>query len=225
MGCNTSKPAPAAKQGENTPKEEPKAVQEATLLPEQPQEKKDAEAIAAPSGPAVKVEIASAKGLRNADFVGKSTPYCAVQLVGPKPESKLETKTHENFKEPVWEAKLEVPGYAPGDALFFTVKDKDMLVDDILGKAVLTEAQVKEGFDGELQLEEAGEGVQASIKVKVGAMGTVVAKVEQAVEEVKDMVAGEEVKEEVATEEAKVVEETGPKVEEAVDDAQKTCMC
>merc|ERR1712039_767290 len=180
----------------------------------------------APKVPVVKVEIVSATGLRNADFIGKSTPYCSVQLVGPKPESKLETKTHENFKEPVWEAKLEVPGYAPGDALFFTVKDKDMLEDDILGKAVLTEAQVKEGFDGELQLEEAGKGVEAFIKVKVCAMGTIAAKVEQAMEEVKDMVAGEEVKEEVAMEEAKeVVEETGPKVEEAEEGAQKMCMC
>jgi len=139
----------------------------------------------------VKVEIESAMNLRQADWDGKSEPYCIVELVGQKPESRRETKTDEKeYKNPAWNTTLEVPGYTPGDALHFTVKDKDTLKDDILGKVVLTDAQVRKGFNGELQLTETGGRADAKIKVEVDAMGTIAAEIEEDIEETKKEVEG-----------------------------------
>jgi len=120
----------------------------------------------APKPAVVKVEMISGRGLRNTDWIGESEPYCIVQLAG-NDASKVQTITSKDYKEPKWNHVAEVSGYRAGDSLVFTVKDRDPLKDDILGKATLTQEQVKQGFAGELQLTEVGEGVQAFLNVKV----------------------------------------------------------
>jgi len=192
MGCGGSKQPQQQQESKALAAEagQENKQSEATLLPEkkEPEQKKAEE----PKGPAVKVKIVGATGLRNADWVLTSEPYCAVQLFSPKPASRLQTKTHEDYKNPAWNTTLEVPGYTAGDALSITIKDKDLNLDDILGKVVLTDAQVKQGFTGELQLTETGGCPDAKIKVKVEAMGTAMEGVEKAVEAVKELVTGKE---------------------------------
>jgi len=119
---------------------------------------------------AVKVTIVSARSLRNADFVGKSDPYCECEIVG-KPNSKFATAVIDDNLNPEWNHEAEITGYNVGDSLTFTVKDKDndlIKSDDFLGRVTLTTAQFFEaGFEGELPLSCAGKGVEAFLKVKV----------------------------------------------------------
>jgi len=164
MGCGKSKPAAAAPAAAETKQE--------TILDDQaakdvkPEEPKP-DQVEASKGETIKVEIIGARGLRNADFDGKSEPYCIVEIAG-KTESKVQTKVAEDPKEPQWNHAAEVVGFSAGDSLVFKVKDCDPLKDDLLGKVVVTEEQVKSGFVGELQLSDCGEGIEAFLKVKVG---------------------------------------------------------
>jgi ElaB/YqjD/DUF883 family membrane-anchored ribosome-binding protein len=167
-----------------TPTAEGKAGEAAT---EAPATETAAEAATEPT--VVKVEIIGAKGLRSADVVGKSEAYCIVELAG-KPESKAQTGTATDPKEPEWNHVVEVSGYRQGDSLTFTVKDSDPLKDDILGRAALTADQVKAGFVGDLPLVDAGEGVEASLHVKVeGTDPTLLDKAAVLVEEAKEAIA------------------------------------
>lgn len=121
-------------------------------------------------GPEVqlKVTIASAQALRNADFVGKSDPYCICEVLG-KPDPNIQTAVVSDQLNPAWNFESVLAGYCVGNSLTFTVKDKDVLKsDDILGKATLTTAQIfPDGFEGEIQLTDAGAGVEAFLKVQV----------------------------------------------------------
>jgi len=145
----------------------------------------------------VKVEIMDAHGLRNADFMGTSEPYCMVQVAGKGEfRSRWQTEKHKNWKAPKWHQELQI-ACQPGDALEFVVKDSDIGTDDILGRVTLDAEKVKKGFLGELELQDTGkkEGEpKAFLRVKVeGAEFSVVDRAILAAEEM-EVKAGDEIK-------------------------------
>jgi hypothetical protein len=120
------------------------------------------------------VTLVGARGLRNADWApvgfGKSDPYCSVQLQG-KPSTKYTTRVVWNDLNPTWDEKTEIKEYCQGEALEFSIYDRDPgKKDDFLGHARL-ESKVfhADGFSGELELHETGlaKGAKAFLKVKV----------------------------------------------------------
>lgn len=115
------------------------------------------------------VAIVGARGLRNADWLpgtGKSDPYCIFKT-GNK--EKHRTKTIDDSLEPVWNEEVQVEDYIIGQGLEFSVWDQDAAgMADSLGLATLDFEVFKEGgFNGEIQLQEAGNGTVAYIKVKI----------------------------------------------------------
>lgn len=118
------------------------------------------------------VQILSARGLRAADFMGKSDPYCVCKLKGAQDgDRKLKTDVIKQTLEPIWNFRGGVADFAPTDdsaALSFKVWDQDTppKPDDFLGKAVLPIEQFwPQGFEGELKLQEARS--EAYLKVKI----------------------------------------------------------
>lgn len=114
------------------------------------------------------VSIWSAKNLRNADWGGKSDPYCTCQLSN-MPETKFKTEVVENNLDPVWNARFDLD-YVPGKHLEFVVFDKDLgpKADDLLGRCMLKHhVYYPRGYDGHLTLVEAGKGVTSKLHVSV----------------------------------------------------------
>jgi len=116
----------------------------------------------------LEVHILSARGLRNADWMGKSDPYCIASIPG-KPNAKVQTPVIDNCLSPVWNYLGVIPGYSHGDTLDFSVWDKDPppKSDDLLGVASLDAQAVANGFNGEIQLRDAGKGITAFLSVHV----------------------------------------------------------
>jgi len=105
----------------------------------------------------LRVMITSAEGLRNADWIGKSDPYCVCEVPG-KPYTRFKTEVRSNTLEPVWNKQCDFD-YTPGDLLEFSVFDKDIWPksDDFLGSARLpAEHFYPNGFDGKLPLDDQG---------------------------------------------------------------------
>jgi len=138
-----------------------------------PQERKNKSEPAGPSKlpspePAgkFKVEIISAKGLHNADSIGKSDPYCLCE-VGPigNPRGMVKTETVQNSLEPCWNLTETFKACKVGDALNFIIKDRDQFEkDDTIAFAALSFEQFyTTGFYGAVQLcvTDEGEGSQA----------------------------------------------------------------
>jgi len=124
----------------------------------------------------LKVLVLSATGLRNGDWVGKSDPYCTMEVSGKptpqvdgKPESRFSTKVVDNNLSPEWNHDIDVGHYCVGDSITFVVKDNDPLKpDDPLGKVTVTSTQFFEnGYEGDLQLSGEGSGSDAFLKVKI----------------------------------------------------------
>lgn len=114
------------------------------------------------------VTIVSARGLRNADWLSKSDPYCICRVAG-KPHTEFKTPVVKNNLNPVWgfEHELEL---APTDSVEFVVMDKDHRPksDDLLGRVTLTRtffAQHLAGFSGDLRLADAGKGHDARLSL------------------------------------------------------------
>jgi len=129
------------------------------------------------SGQVLKVEIISAKGLRDADpvpFQGQSDPYCVCEMEG-RPKSRVQTAVVSDSRNPKWNFEAELDHYEPGSALIFTVYDQDSYNrDDFLGKVRLDgEMFRRQKFEGELALENAGK-TAAHLKVRVPAAEPVV---------------------------------------------------
>lgn len=117
----------------------------------------------------VKVTINSAAGLRNADNGNKSDPYCTVEVQGKK-ETRVQTKVAHDSLDPVWNQRLEVKDFVPGDSLRFAVFDKDPGVattDELLGQVVLKSNQIWSGFEGTVPLTEGGKGYSPTLQLKV----------------------------------------------------------
>lgn len=115
------------------------------------------------------VNIISAEGLRNADWIGKSDPYCICEIQG-KRETKFQTNVIGETLEPVWNFEKTVDDYVPGDVLEFTVMDKDPWPksDDLLGRAALSSDMFYPlGFVGTIRLLDAGTGIDAYLTVQI----------------------------------------------------------
>jgi hypothetical protein len=87
--------------------------------------------------------------------VGKAAPW--KERVGGKEGEKDAIEVKLNFA-----GKLQ--DYKEGDKIIFTVKDKDMLASDILGRAVVTDGH----FGGKLDLEGCGDGYKGFLMVQLG---------------------------------------------------------
>merc|ERR1712060_842894 len=93
--------------------------------------------------------------------------YCICNIPGNADVS-IMTEVIENNLNPEWNHETEIIGYRVEDDLTFTVKDKDTLKsDDDLGKVtLLCEQFIEAGFEGELQLANAG-STEAFLKIRV----------------------------------------------------------
>merc|ERR1712151_1350347 len=132
-------------------------------------------------------------------------------------------------KEPQWNHEMEVSGYRLGDFLTFEVKDRDILMDDIIGSATLSDELCRKGFEGDLALvlPNGGGSNQAFLTLKIQATDPTWAEQAAAVfEEVKEAVAEKvEKAQEMMTE---AVEEVKEQVEEAkavIEDSSKSVCC
>eukprot|EP00929_Paragymnodinium_shiwhaense_P092967 TRINITY_DN5300_c0_g2_i1.p1 TRINITY_DN5300_c0_g2~~TRINITY_DN5300_c0_g2_i1.p1 ORF type:complete len:313 (-),score=103.89 TRINITY_DN5300_c0_g2_i1:159-1016(-) len=126
----------------------------------------------------LQIKIVSASGLRKADFMGKSDPYCIVEIdrAGEIVQTKVHTGVQKQTLDPVWDEVFELKEYHIGDKLVFKLFDSDADVkvmgmglkgDDTLGFAHLdgdTIASRVGTFD--LPVQEAGKGHEAA-KLKV----------------------------------------------------------
>lgn len=120
------------------------------------------------SGVKLKIVIKSAKGLRNADMITKSDPFCTCEFAG-LPETQIQTRVVKDNLDPDWNETFVI-SHVANKNLDFVVWDRDVAWkdDDFLGKATLrSDTFYPDGFDGALQLEQAGEGVTATLQVKV----------------------------------------------------------
>eukprot|EP00931_Biecheleriopsis_adriatica_P023457 TRINITY_DN14805_c0_g1_i1.p1 TRINITY_DN14805_c0_g1~~TRINITY_DN14805_c0_g1_i1.p1 ORF type:complete len:295 (+),score=105.79 TRINITY_DN14805_c0_g1_i1:76-885(+) len=101
----------------------------------------------------LEVTMASAKNLRDADWMpGGSDPYCRCEGIG-RTKAKIETKVVDNKRDPVWNhTEKMVIGH--DDSLKFTVYDKDVGdADDLLSDVELPFAKLMpSGFKGSLRL-------------------------------------------------------------------------
>jgi len=105
-----------------------------------------------------KCRVLRARGLRNADLVGSSDPFCVVKLgVGKKARSLCQTAALEDTLTPEWDhGPVPFEWASVKKALRFEVYDKDMGGSaDLLGVATLPKAKAMHGFHSELSL---GEG-------------------------------------------------------------------
>jgi hypothetical protein len=106
----------------------------------------------------LKVTIAHALNLPNADIATKSDPYATVEIA-TKPETKQKTRVVYDDLSPQWRQSFVLEDYAVGDSLSFAVWDHDSCsLDDVLGRATLKSAAICQSgyFEGTLQLYRTG---------------------------------------------------------------------
>jgi hypothetical protein len=163
-----------------TTQEEPKVTDAAEASKEAPKEEAPKEE--APKEEAVPkptIKVFGCRGLRNADWAwvpgsagGLSDAYVVCkERRGEEVKELFQTKTIPNSLEPIFDEEFDVE-YDTHSTLEFTVYDRDPLKpDDVLGRAVLSCASLMLGFNGELELADAG-NVKAYIKVLVKTPGS-----------------------------------------------------
>ncbi|CAK0862825.1 unnamed protein product [Prorocentrum cordatum] len=119
-----------------------------------------------------RVTVVAARGLRAADFsalgAASSDPYCVCEVPGHH-DAKFQTKVIKKNTSPEWNHTARVADLTGKEDLVFTVYDWDRFSkDDLLGKVTLPASRfLPHGFDGELQLESAGQGVTAFLHVRI----------------------------------------------------------
>jgi len=101
------------------------------------------------------VVIFRAYNLPDTDYVGKSDPFAVVHCG----EEQFKTEARNNTLNPVWNRVVNIPNYAIGSPLAFSVFDKDiggiLNIDDSLGKVTLEASEFYPGgFTGSLTLQE-----------------------------------------------------------------------
>lgn len=120
----------------------------------------------------ITVAIVGARGLRNTDWVpgtGTSDCYCVLKVAGLEDEVHR-TKVLNNTLEPVWKEEAKVKDFNPDkQSLEFFVWDADFAgYRDFLGKVKLPGTHLlRGGYNGELELEEAGKDTSAYLRIKV----------------------------------------------------------
>jgi len=120
----------------------------------------------------LRVTIISARGLRNADSLGLSDPFCTCHIPG-KNWTKFQTAVIDNQLSPIWNEEHVINDYVPGDPIEFNVLDEDAgdTEGDLLGRATLASTSFyPEGFEGDVNLSEAGKGHRAVLRVKVSVL-------------------------------------------------------
>jgi len=120
------------------------------------------------SGP-LKISILGASGLRNADWIGKSDPYCTCEILAKPDAGKIKTHVIKNNLNPTWDYEAELSEFEAGDILVFKVYDEDFgKKDDFLGTlSVMSEQFYPHGFEGDLPLQEAGTGITANLRLRI----------------------------------------------------------
>lgn len=128
--------------------------------------------------PRLLVKIISARGLRNADFGGKSDPYCTCKIPG-KSWSTFQTAVVDDTLTPVWNEEHIINDYETTDSLEFEVLDDDdepltgpdQEEDESLGCGSIDHKAIyPEGFDGEITLQDPQRQSQSqrpTLRVKV----------------------------------------------------------
>lgn len=124
-----------------------------------------------PNEPKLSVTVIAARGLRNSDWLpglGKPDCYC---VVTSGDRNLFTTRVIVNSLEPVWNDSAAVNDYIDGAPLEFSIYDKDVAGSDFLGKVVLQSDKFVHGFNGQLQLDQAGKGIQAFLQLKIKVAG------------------------------------------------------
>jgi len=88
------------------------------------------------NGLKVMVNIIGARNLRNADFVGKSDPFCVCKIPN-KPDSVIQTPMIKDTLNPQWNYTAQLANFGIGDVMNFTVFDEDTVGSDLLGRCVV----------------------------------------------------------------------------------------
>lgn len=88
--------------------------------------------------PTLRITVISARGLDKSDLASDADPYFTCTLKGKKKQyySGVGDVIY-NTQDPVWNTNFDFRQYQIGDSLEFRVYDKDILLDDLIGKAVL----------------------------------------------------------------------------------------
>mmetsp|Transcript_72520 Transcript_72520/g.172918 ORF Transcript_72520/g.172918 Transcript_72520/m.172918 type:complete len:572 (+) Transcript_72520:54-1769(+) len=117
-----------------------------------------------PVVPKMEVTVVLAKNLRDADWFGKSDPYCICQVIG-RPDMRFRTEVMSETLNPVWNHQGVFHNVSAHDVLEFIVMDDDTAEDDPLGRVTLSGHQIIEdnGFDGDLQFRSAASTLQLRI--------------------------------------------------------------
>lgn len=100
------------------------------------------------------LRITSAKGLRKADLIGHSDPYCVVRLGKQKKATLLaQTKVVDNTPDPEWNHGPVTVDWDTCKELKFEVWDKDISgAGDLLGEVVLEKTDCKNGVHTDFDL-------------------------------------------------------------------------
>jgi len=120
----------------------------------------------------ITVSILSASGIREAGWIGKSNPYCSVEMDSWKCVKK-KTSCKERTSQPIWNEDLVVADYRVGQALVFKLWDKNKWPksDDLLGTATLRSDEFLPNGTGEfpveLELCETGLTTKTTLKVSI----------------------------------------------------------
>lgn len=123
----------------------------------------------------IRVTVISAKNLRNSEaHLGtKSDPYCVVEI-DKKTHVRFDTKVVRDCLDPVWNEERDIADFVPGEALKFTIKDKDMgnKNDEVLGRVTLPSSKFVDSgsYEGDLTLLETGV-LKSILRVKVTVIG------------------------------------------------------
>merc|ERR1712217_139636 len=119
----------------------------------------------------LRIQIVSASGLPNMDWMSKTDPYCVcrTEKVG---SSRIVTKVINDELNPVWNCDGVLQSFTPGDDLVFEVYDEDdkddHKKDELCGKAFMKSADFRgKDVDAELQLHRDGRLLQSFLRVKV----------------------------------------------------------
>eukprot|EP00419_Tripos_fusus_P007950 CAMPEP_0172680454 /NCGR_PEP_ID=MMETSP1074-20121228/16775_1 /TAXON_ID=2916 /ORGANISM="Ceratium fusus, Strain PA161109" /LENGTH=899 /DNA_ID=CAMNT_0013498785 /DNA_START=99 /DNA_END=2798 /DNA_ORIENTATION=- len=123
-------------------------------------------------GAPLRVTVLGARGLHDADWLPgarKSDTYCICELEGKPHATKIETQAINSTCDPYWDFEGGLTNYVAGDSLVFKVYDQDWAKnDELLGVALLSgENFHRYGFEGDLPLQDAGEGISATLQLRV----------------------------------------------------------
>jgi len=119
------------------------------------------------------VMVVGARGIRNSDWMpdlDKPDCYCEVRALGEgaTQEPLFVTKGLNGELEPMWREEAPLPEYKKNQALQFTVWDRNFGGSDYLGKVELRAGYFnKNGFNGDLPMEEAGTNNRAYLRFKI----------------------------------------------------------